>query len=216
MGHSNYIKLLAVFFMALDHIGAFLFPEVLWLRIIGRFAFPLFAQQIVEGFIYSRNIESYSLRLFFLASIWQLFYAYFIYLGDFSSSAPLNVIFTLLYGLICIKLYDSKQWYFLTFALISSFCADFFQVGFQYGTYGVLFILGFYYFSSYYFIFAYFWILSALVVGVGIYPSIQMFAPFAVFFVALPLSVSFRPGRFFYWFYPGHLLFLMFLKRLPL
>lgn len=38
----DYLKLLALATMIVDHVGYFLFPEVIWLRVIGRIAFPLF------------------------------------------------------------------------------------------------------------------------------------------------------------------------------
>lgn len=52
--------------MALDHIGYFLFPSVLWLRIAGRLAFPLFAFFIGEGARYTKNRKKYLLQLLVL------------------------------------------------------------------------------------------------------------------------------------------------------
>lgn len=46
---QNQIKLLAAAAMLLDHIGAQLLPGVLWLRIVGRLAFPVFSFCIWEG-----------------------------------------------------------------------------------------------------------------------------------------------------------------------
>ena len=36
--------------MFIDHIGVALFPGVLWLRCVGRLAFPIFAFFLAEGF----------------------------------------------------------------------------------------------------------------------------------------------------------------------
>mgnify|MGYP000885395299 CR=1 FL=1 len=38
----DYLKVLAILSMVLDHIGYYLFPEILELRLIGRLAFPIF------------------------------------------------------------------------------------------------------------------------------------------------------------------------------
>ena len=38
---SNQLKLLAMLTMTIDHIGVQLFPGILWLRIVGRLAFPI-------------------------------------------------------------------------------------------------------------------------------------------------------------------------------
>ena len=46
---GNQLKLFAVIVMTIDHIGAVLYPSVLWLRIVGRLAYPIFAYMIAEG-----------------------------------------------------------------------------------------------------------------------------------------------------------------------
>lgn len=53
--NSNFIKICACFFMLVDHIGAFLFPSVAILRVLGRIAFPIFAFFISQGCKYSKN-----------------------------------------------------------------------------------------------------------------------------------------------------------------
>ena len=45
--------------MTIDHIGAMLFPQAVWLRVIGRLAFPLFSYCIAEGCRYTRNKARY-------------------------------------------------------------------------------------------------------------------------------------------------------------
>ncbi|MFZ4540544.1 MAG: TraX family protein [Rickettsiales bacterium] len=36
------LKVFAIAFMTIDHVGAYLYPDILWLRAIGRLAFPIF------------------------------------------------------------------------------------------------------------------------------------------------------------------------------
>ena len=45
---KNQLKILAMVCMTIDHIGAMLFPQAVWLRVIGRLAFPLFSYCIAE------------------------------------------------------------------------------------------------------------------------------------------------------------------------
>lgn len=52
---GNALKLLACITMFLDHLGAFLFPGVLWLRLVGRTAMPLFAFTLAEGCFFTRS-----------------------------------------------------------------------------------------------------------------------------------------------------------------
>ncbi|MBE6017477.1 MAG: hypothetical protein E7233_07710 [Lachnospiraceae bacterium] len=53
------LKLLALAFMTVDHVGMIIFPRVIVLRLIGRLAFPLFAFMIAEGCYYTRNKKKY-------------------------------------------------------------------------------------------------------------------------------------------------------------
>ena len=69
---GNMLKILAAIFMALDHIGAILFPRIIILRYIGRFAFPIFAMMISEGAKYTKNKLRYFLSIFCLAIICQI------------------------------------------------------------------------------------------------------------------------------------------------
>ena len=56
------LKMIAIVIMAIDHIGAVLFPQYLEFRIIGRIAFPIFAFTLVEGFLHTRDVKKYMLK----------------------------------------------------------------------------------------------------------------------------------------------------------
>lgn len=60
---NNQLKIIAMLSMCLDHIGVQLFPGVLWLRMAGRLAFPIFAYMIAEGCRYTKNRTRYLLQL---------------------------------------------------------------------------------------------------------------------------------------------------------
>lgn len=57
------LKLLAMGCMLIDHVGYLFFPMQLWLRCIGRLAFPIFAFQVAEGWARSHDRRRYFLRL---------------------------------------------------------------------------------------------------------------------------------------------------------
>ena len=52
---GSQLKMLALITMTIDHIGFIFFPQVWWLRAIGRLAFPIFAYMIAEGCRYTRR-----------------------------------------------------------------------------------------------------------------------------------------------------------------
>lgn len=70
----NTIKVLAAVFMFIDHLGLMLYPDLLWLRMIGRLSMPLFAFAIAEGCRYTRNKWKHFFLLFGLGAVCQAVY----------------------------------------------------------------------------------------------------------------------------------------------
>ncbi|MFO8070207.1 MAG: TraX family protein [Alkalibacterium sp.] len=62
----NTIKWIGIITMTIDHIGYFLFPQLLLLRIIGRVAFPCFLYSTIEGTKRTSNYRGYISRLVLL------------------------------------------------------------------------------------------------------------------------------------------------------
>lgn len=71
---GNQLKIIAMISMTLDHIGLNLFPECWLLRLLGRFALPIYAYMIAEGCRYTRSRKKYFLRLALLAALCQVVY----------------------------------------------------------------------------------------------------------------------------------------------
>lgn len=71
---GNALKIIAAVSMLCDHLGLIFFPDVLWLRIIGRLAFPIFAFMIAEGCRYTKNKLRYFLSVALLGSVCQIAY----------------------------------------------------------------------------------------------------------------------------------------------
>lgn len=68
---ASALKLIACIFMTVDHIGAYLFPHMIWLRVAGRIAFPIFAYFIAEGCCYTRNKAKRLLLLLILGVLFE-------------------------------------------------------------------------------------------------------------------------------------------------
>lgn len=57
--NGNTLKIFACICMLFDHIGAILFPEIMFLRAIGRLSLPIFAFFIAEGCKYTHDKAHY-------------------------------------------------------------------------------------------------------------------------------------------------------------
>lgn len=102
---SDRLKIIALGTMLLDHIGVVLFPEALWLRCVGRIAFPLFAFELVQGYIHTHSLRRYALRLLLLAAV---------------SEIPFN----LAVGASLLYLWRQNTVWTLLFGLAACLCAD--------------------------------------------------------------------------------------------
>lgn len=93
---NNQLKLIALLTMTVDHIGAYMFPHILWLRIVGRIAYPIFAYMIAEGCFYTRRHGRYIVSMAIAAAVCQV--VSFLFAGVLAQD--ILVTFTLSIGLI--------------------------------------------------------------------------------------------------------------------
>ena len=75
--NSNILKIIAIIAVIFDHIGVYFYNTfnpitVVYLRIIGRIAMPIFAFLIVQGFFHTKDLAKYVKRLFISGIITQI------------------------------------------------------------------------------------------------------------------------------------------------
>ena len=71
---GNQLKVIGAIAMVIDHIGAYMLPDLTILRIIGRLSYPIFAYMIAEGFEHTQNRKKYLFRMVAMAVFLQLVY----------------------------------------------------------------------------------------------------------------------------------------------
>jgi len=115
-----YIKILALLFMTIDHIGViFLLGDIY--RIIGRLAFPLFAFLIYQGYIHTRNRLHYFLRLFIFGLLIEAGMITISLLLSWELYLYRNIFLTLSFGLLSLIIFDCNLHIILKTLLISLF-----------------------------------------------------------------------------------------------
>lgn len=134
---KNQLKILAMVCMTLDHIGAAFFPQAVWLRVIGRLAFPLFSYCIAEGCRYTRNKARYFGSVFACGAVCVIAFLPF---GGFCGNAliTLSMSILLLYGMEAWKSSGKLRFLALTAALAAVFYLLCRTVYIDYGFAGVL------------------------------------------------------------------------------
>lgn len=140
------LKIIAVVTMFIDHAGYVIFRKFSSFNYIGRLAFPIFAFQISEGYIHTKNLKKYFLRLLLFAIISQI--PFMLFRSIISDGFALNIFFTLFLGLACIYIYDKLKYKSLALFLCAliGFIAEYACC--DYGFYGITIILFFYIFKN--------------------------------------------------------------------
>jgi len=240
---TDLLKLIAIFAMFVDHLGAALFPGVREMRIIGRIAFPIFCYTLAAGSCYTRSMPGYALRLLAAALVSQPFYC----LGLNHVSQPMreltfenplldslkwyllsfktcNIMVALLLGLLVIWTLRDKK-YALTALLffLILFLDSRGWIASSYGLKGIILMVLFWALidrplASFVWVAGYMLVWAAEGRGYTLFGcsfGIQLFALLALPHIYLPLDRHVRmPKSVFYLFYPFHLIFIMFLSRM--
>lgn len=100
------LKILAIVTMVVDHIGNILYPDLLFLQMIGRLSFPIFAYLIVMGVENTKKPLKYMVTLLVFAVFSQ--FPYFLAFG-IEPFQRLNILFSLLLSAVTIYFYDKKN-----------------------------------------------------------------------------------------------------------
>ncbi|MDO4269335.1 MAG: TraX family protein [Eubacteriales bacterium] len=212
---TNFLKLVAILSMLIDHIGGAFYPDIGWFRWVGRLAFPIFCYCMTVGLLYTRNVKKYLLRLGLFAVVSQPVYVLAFHPHDFLAEfTNWNIFFTLFLSLLAMYgLKERKWWLFvLAFFVVSWW-------NFDYSGMGIELMLIFYLCRN------------RPLLGAGLYllltvpPAFHAHAgdplnltlggltldwtfsvAFAVLFIYIPTHFDLKiPKWFFYAFYPAHL-----------
>ena len=234
---SFILKIIAMLTMTMDHMGDAYFRQVSWMNLIGRFAFPIFAFQISEGYLHTKNLKKYFLRLFLFALISQVPFMLFSFI--YTEGLHLNVFCTLFIGLLVIFLYDKvlhsninftinekinfgiKQGIGILIAILLGIFAQ--TCHFDYGFFGIAIIFLFYIFKNNKLAMVISYI-TACILKYGIpiflygfniwYILLGIFTMFSIIFICLYNGKQGKKVKYLlYFFYPVHLLILYLLFK---
>ena len=212
---TDFLKLIAVLSMTVDHVGAVFFPEYPVFRWIGRMAFPLFCYCMTVGLLYTHDIRRYLARLGVFALLSQPFWILAFNADDFLRNLlNFNIFFTLFVSLLAMWGFKEHNWpLFLGCVLLLAF------VNFDYSVTGVMLMLIFYLCRNRPRLGAALYLLSylpalmngwpedplCLTVG-GLCIDWSIFAVFAAPLIFCATHSRIKINRwFFYAFYPAHL-----------
>ncbi len=124
---TSWLKVIALVFMLVDHLGLAVFGNLTEMRALGRIAMPIYVWCLVVGCEYTHDIFRYAWRLLLLAAISQPINM--VALGN--QWDKLNILFLLWLGVMAIagiqkKRYGSQFWApLLCYAFVGLFNVDY-------------------------------------------------------------------------------------------
>lgn len=197
----------------------FLLLGMILLCIFGRISFPLFAFTIVEGYVHTRSFKDYLFRIIIAAIFSQIPCMLFNSLPELNRF-ELNVMFTLAFGLIAIKLYEAIDNTFLKYFCVLSIGILSLIVQADYKMYGVMIIFVLYLFRDsklkktiafilvvtirYLFrIWYYKTGFSEYMIKMWLFTLVSL-----IFILLYNRKQGPKLKKFYYWFYPVHMLIL--------
>ncbi len=98
------LKLIAMISMVLDHVGDMFFPGVMWLRMIGRLAMPIFCFCIAEGFAHTRDKKKYLFRMGVFALVSEI--PFDLAFDGKLGFAHQNIMLTFFLSILALMLFD--------------------------------------------------------------------------------------------------------------
>jgi hypothetical protein len=222
---TNFLKLVAIITMVIDHAGRIFFPGNILLGILGRIAFPLFAYCLVVGCLYTHDVKKYILRLSVFAVVSQPFFgmAFHPTWEQFwQEFFIVNIFFTLVAGVLAVNalMNIKRNWWMLCVVVAMELF-----IGLDYGFYGIGLMVIFYLCRNKSWLSAMLAAAWTLFMG-GMFGDFVQFGGIGLdrqFFALLALPLIYVHTNFnpkihkyvFYAFYPAHLL-ILFLARMLL
>lgn len=210
------LKLIACASMLLDHIGAALAPGALWLRIIGRIAFPIYCFLLVEGVYHTRHPGRYALRLVIGVVLSELPFDLLFYGGWTWAHQSVMVTLLLAFGMALVMKNTKSPLLKLLAVAAAAVLAKLLRP--DYGWFGILVVALFVLVRGSEF--------RLLILALGL-PALALLtrrAEIELFYVGAVIPIAFYTGRkataspavqwAFYLFYPAHLAALWVIKQL--
>ncbi|MBO4844733.1 MAG: hypothetical protein J5525_00235 [Lachnospiraceae bacterium] len=109
------LKIVAMIAMIFDHVGDNFFPEMVWMRIIGRMAMPIFAFCIAEGFAHTHDKAKYLRRMLIFGVVSEVPFD-LVTAGKVLEFSHQNIMFTFAWAIIGLLILDKvggsalKRW----------------------------------------------------------------------------------------------------------
>ncbi|MBO7086187.1 MAG: hypothetical protein J6W25_03625 [Bacilli bacterium] len=221
---NNALKIIACISMVFDHIGVIMFPEVMWLRAVGRLAYPLFAFCLAEGCYYTKDKIKHLIVIAMLGVAIQLFEYVFLEMIDLSIFIVFSISIILIYLLDDIDKAIRNKKKLLSFISITVLVAlliglnilVYYSLIFDanFGYYGIIVPVILYAVKKYLNKHSW-WIYVDCILLIGLFVARMImtnnvYVLFSLFVIPLLLMYNGKRGKwkikyFFYFFYPLHL-----------
>ncbi|HET6785486.1 MAG TPA: TIGR01906 family membrane protein [Erysipelotrichaceae bacterium] len=131
--NHRFLKWFALITMTIDHVGHFIFPDLIELRVVGRLAFPIFAYLFANTYRFTSNKNRLLIQVSVTAVITQIL----LYLANITELVNVFFLFTIVW--FALKAFDDKRMWLV---VVLAGVAEILTV--DYGMYGIFAIVLFY------------------------------------------------------------------------
>ena len=214
--NTKTLKWIALILMTIDHIGVHLVKSpslYLTLKVIGRGAYPLYAFMLVNGFIHTKNMYKYVLRILSFGLLIESSYLLLYLYNGTNYLLSNNIFLTLFSSLIVLNFFYNKNWYIK--ALVIPIIYISYLLKFDGSIYAILMVLLFSLSSSIWIKGSSLILLNLIFISLDLMPLYQWAS-----LIVTPLMFFYNGeyGRinkyFHYFYYPLHIIVIIIIKFL--
>lgn len=214
--NTRTLKWIALILMTIDHIGVHLVKSpslYLTLKIIGRGAYPLYAFMLVNGYIHTKNMYKYVLRILCFGLLIESSYLLLYLYNGTNYLLSNNIFLTLFSSLVVLNLFYNKNWYIK--ALVIPIIYISYLLKFDGSIYAILMVLLFSLSSSIWIKGSSLILLNLIFISLDLMPLYQWAS-----LIVTPLMFFYNGeyGRinkyFHYFYYPFHIIVIIIIKFL--
>jgi hypothetical protein len=132
------LKVLALTCMVIDHVGYFFYPELMWLRRVGRFAFPIFLFLVGYNHSFRRRWSLWIWAILVQVVLWVWVQQWLGTYGAYGGVVWLNILVAIALTRVLLGLVSKLPWWVVGLFLVWWVLLPYLHTSVEYGTMNIV------------------------------------------------------------------------------